>query len=403
VIAPEDQTSHLHHARCPRCGYEQRGVIDTWKDTCPLEGTCSECGLQWSWAEVIHPEKFEPPWSVEFVRRLRSVPWAAIRTAIHSLWPWRFWRSMRMSQPIRWRRLAMYIFLWLVVPSVAAYVLAQGSVATYVRWWHQRQIDQMVKDAPVTLRQKQAILASLEQQAESTPSSSSASTVPPEVYVVASEIGMLQALIATPPSISHSYLSAIYEALVLPAGTMSSGTITYNSTMYPYVAPRELWTVAKWLWTQTPNGGSQSSSWQYFDLSASTGAMAWGCLLMLMLPGSLVLLPASRRKAKVGWGHIVRVTVYGMPWAMVVFGICAVCWATAMLWDSSWTLVGPLIQVLSVAGLPALLVVWWAVAIKRYLRMPHGAAIAVLMTILCVLLSGSLVATLAMAVRSVFA
>ncbi|MFB3103994.1 MAG: hypothetical protein ACE1ZA_03615, partial [Pseudomonadales bacterium] len=52
-------------ARCPRCGYDLRGAIGTWADQCPLHGTCAECGLQFVWAEVLHPEKFEPQWCVE--------------------------------------------------------------------------------------------------------------------------------------------------------------------------------------------------------------------------------------------------------------------------------------------------------------------------------------------------
>ena len=44
--------SALH---CPRCGYDLGGVVAIFRDSCPLEGTCSECGMALRWGEVSCP------------------------------------------------------------------------------------------------------------------------------------------------------------------------------------------------------------------------------------------------------------------------------------------------------------------------------------------------------------
>src|SRR3954466_10401245 len=89
-----------HKVRCPRCGYDQRGVVATWTESCPLEGTCSECGLTLNWSEVLNPEQHEPQWCVEFVPKWQRVPAACMKTCLMSLWPWTFWKQIKMSQPI---------------------------------------------------------------------------------------------------------------------------------------------------------------------------------------------------------------------------------------------------------------------------------------------------------------
>src|SRR5687767_11468623 len=127
--------------RCPRCGYDQRGIIATWADACPLDGRCTECGLRFAWAEVIVPAKFEPKWCLEFVPRRRFVA-ASLQTLLRSLMPVRFWSQMSMSFPVRWRRLAAYTMLLLAITSMP-YVLFQASLAVYVRYSVARDVAQL--------------------------------------------------------------------------------------------------------------------------------------------------------------------------------------------------------------------------------------------------------------------
>ncbi|MEE8155884.1 MAG: hypothetical protein V3T53_13105 [Phycisphaerales bacterium] len=117
---------------CPRCGYDLRGAIGTWADQCPLHGTCAECGLQFVWAEVLHPEKFEPRWCVEFAPRWRQVSRACVGTFARSFWPFGFWRWLKMSMPIRWRRIFAY-FVLLAFPFLIGYVAIQTAAVVRIR------------------------------------------------------------------------------------------------------------------------------------------------------------------------------------------------------------------------------------------------------------------------------
>ena len=53
---------------CPRCGYDQHGEMSTWTTGCPLESTCTECGLRIHWAELFDDRLRGPRWCVEYAR-----------------------------------------------------------------------------------------------------------------------------------------------------------------------------------------------------------------------------------------------------------------------------------------------------------------------------------------------
>ena len=102
-------------AKCPRCGYDLRGVIPTWTQQCPLEGTCTECGLEFVWAEVLSEKIRKPRWCVEYAERWWHIPWRSVKTLAMSFWPWGFWSALRMCHPSRWKRLVAYLGLMLAL------------------------------------------------------------------------------------------------------------------------------------------------------------------------------------------------------------------------------------------------------------------------------------------------
>lgn len=92
-----------HPPSCPRCGYDQSGVMASWTDSCPLHGTCSECGLGFEWRNILNPLFTLPPWSFE-----HAPAWslsALARTAVRTLMPQNLWSQLRMEHPIHARRL----------------------------------------------------------------------------------------------------------------------------------------------------------------------------------------------------------------------------------------------------------------------------------------------------------
>jgi len=109
-------------SECPRCGYDLRGVVAAWRDSCPVAGCCGECGLAFAWSQVLGPDA-TPRWFVESRRRHR---FSGVRTLSRSLLPWRFWRRIQMTMPVQRS-------LWTYPLRLAALVLMIGTLATAAR------------------------------------------------------------------------------------------------------------------------------------------------------------------------------------------------------------------------------------------------------------------------------
>lgn len=121
---------------CPRCGYDQSGVIAAWADACPLNGMCSECGLALQWVDVFRPDRLIVPGFVEHSRGVRRTFVAAWRTLRWTFYPTGFWRRIRLEHARVPRRWLVYFLatagLLLIVRRVlvlALFVLANASVS----------------------------------------------------------------------------------------------------------------------------------------------------------------------------------------------------------------------------------------------------------------------------------
>ncbi len=108
---------------CPRCGYDQSGVVGAWRELCPLRGTCSECGHVFDFARVINAEQHKLSWLYEHTPRGLGIR-RAWYTWQRMVLPWRFWREhdgLRLDSPfVGWR-----LGLWL--PSLIASLWILGS------------------------------------------------------------------------------------------------------------------------------------------------------------------------------------------------------------------------------------------------------------------------------------
>ncbi len=99
-------TSPTSPPACPRCGYDLSGTVTTWKRSCPLAGVCAECGLELEWPRVFAISGH--PWLIE--HRGRS-PWGRrlVRTWVVAFWPWRFWREVKLTDPVRLRPAGLFV------------------------------------------------------------------------------------------------------------------------------------------------------------------------------------------------------------------------------------------------------------------------------------------------------
>ena len=94
---------------CPRCGYDLSGVVESWKEACPLNGVCSECGLEFRWRELFRADELRVRGFYEHATGVALA--SAWRTWAWTLLPWMFWKKVRLEHPVRLRRM----LLWLVV------------------------------------------------------------------------------------------------------------------------------------------------------------------------------------------------------------------------------------------------------------------------------------------------
>lgn len=371
-------SDNLQEVNCPRCGYDQRGLVHSWRDVCPLEATCAECGLVYPCAATLLPEKFEPPWCVEYCP---APPLAMVKacaaTFMRSLLPWRFWSRLRMSDRIRWNRIVLYLIALfmcvLFVRAVVSPMVEQWEAA--LRTW---QGIHMERAEAVAVRQRQ-IARLRNRPAVHDYQLRGLSEEQRDRYIVWAEqavqhqIATLQSEIDNMPVVDHSLPLAILEAVLLPLAESSFGSIVHaDGTIDPYPAPIELWQESR------DTVSLQVYSPQVIRFGPTTYEALLICVLMyLAFPLTFIMVPMTRRSAKVRWAHIWRVAAYG-----VIIPLLAVFLATLLLLTARSGIGGAGLMALHIFAAawftPMAMVLWWTFAIARYLKMPHAFWIALL-------------------------
>jgi hypothetical protein len=110
---PSQATPHTPAPECPRCGYDLSGAAGAWKDSCPLTGICSECGLDFQWRDIFTQRLLGPRWSFEHGPRISHQRW--LGTSSRALTPWRLWSGLQLFHDIRAARLFIFAASWLVL------------------------------------------------------------------------------------------------------------------------------------------------------------------------------------------------------------------------------------------------------------------------------------------------
>jgi hypothetical protein len=108
---------------CPRCGYDLSGLAASWRETCPLESVCSECGLEFECRDVLGGELPPPRWMYEYghVPSANRLARTCLLVVARPAW---FWRQVRLAHPIRTRRLIVLGLLMLLVMHLVAVAAA---------------------------------------------------------------------------------------------------------------------------------------------------------------------------------------------------------------------------------------------------------------------------------------
>jgi len=387
-------------ARCPRCGYDQRGAMLAWQEQCPLEGTCAECGLAYRWAEVLHPEKFEPQWCVEFAPKERGFIRSTMSTFGRSFRPWRFWSRLSMTHPVRLRRLLSYAVFLLVI-SLLPYAFAQASLAIYVRHRIAGDVALLPAADAAQLRRLEHVWSRHLWDSLNAPQCvrwRHTHDLARQYQVHQERVnGLKQASLVPPIVVDHSYAAAVLEAVLLPAGASSTGTIRDSgSASEPYPPPEAIHKVASiYLAGRMRYGANQPFVTRrapfavavddYADRLREAGAVIGaGTVLLMLMAMSFVLIPATLARARVRRHHVLRVAVYSAFLLATAILFCSILGCLAILLRNR-DLANAMIAVSIIVPLVGGFAWWWA-AISRYLKLPHGFVVTLLLTILSCLL-----------------
>lgn len=357
---------------CPRCGYDQQGTVMHWSESCPLTGTCTECGLEFTWGPVLAPEKYEPAWCVEFARNASGVPKRVVTTAVVSLCPWVLWKRLRMSDRIHWGRLAVYVLI-LLAPMLGVYLAEQTAVALRVR-----QIIEQEHAAAVRYNQQHLAMLQNMQAAQASPFLKQQFT---------KEIDVTSAFLRSQPVSNLSLHESIVEAVLTPWSRRSRGSYTASPWgTAPYPSPAELH--ARALGVEASRQEVSSA------LFGSPGGWRWtiaGIIAFVGIPLGVLFLPLSRSLARVRWVHVTRILLYSAIVPMLAMGL----WLGLLTIHFGWPdAPANVLRSSAVFGRWSLLIlinVWWIIAIRRYLHMPRGWLIAPAFSLLSVLLVGGMI------------
>lgn len=321
--------------QCPRCGYALEGAIQSWHETCPLPGRCSECGLDFDWADLLSTKRLGPRWCVEY-GRLWSVPVRALATAAGTCWPPAFWRSLRMHHRPRWRRLVGYILLL----AATLYVpLAAGQGWRAWRAWPTLQINPRMGRTPAPAPRGERLLFVAE-------------------------------AVARPWAESYLWIPRIGQGGLMIPGT--SGAKRFRVT-----SPRALLEM-RFPLIMIVQGSSMPTTF------------AFPAIVAALMPVGFVTLPISRRRARVRWSHLVRICLYGLAIPYVAALALAVTLPLLTRLPHVYAL-EDWFALLCFVALPIAIFAWWGCAMRWHLKLSHpwGVAGALLaMSVLAALVCG---------------
>lgn len=337
-VAPVDG---LPPIECPRCGYDLRGVVAVWTDACPVEGRCGECGFDFHWGKVLNPDR-PPRWFVEG----RERAWfAGTRTFVHSLAPWWFWKSIRMTMTVRWP-------LWTYPLRLAVLLLVLSCVATAVR---------------------------------------TALTLPhgPSTDLSSKVVGVLGAGLMPwrKEPIDHVMARLAPWWVARRPGTHPGHLHFPTSSSQPIGRDA---TGPYFLRAITQNPASEVSR-----AVRRTGLRTlWPTLAACVVAtAAFVALPIVRRRAKVRWIHVFRAGMYGIglsallvivTWGLDLRAIHQVSSSrpVAIRWVASWSTFESRWSTTELRLFPLLLLLWWWCVARFSMRVEKPLAVALSVTII---------------------
>jgi hypothetical protein len=402
-------------ANCPRCGHDLRGPQAGWGDACPLGGRCSECGLDFAWGDVLSGRLHFPRWSTEDARGVVSWLGRVPRQLVVATFAWRrMLRQLRLEHAIRPVRLLSGLSLPVILLAmIVVLVTASGYVGRGIPW--DRALGVVLSSAPtqavvVTLPipgpGQSMVAATAARGFTIVPRDPAWGAVPTVTEDVPADLGYL--LLAAPlievltadgrPVVLESTMGPISVAPPRPDGRRPSVPEAIAGGEARWYFPGALVTAARQLTGLTtmypaPVTMLEDTLSDHLDLLAGVAAPI-GFAVPVAFAGFAVL-PIARRRARVRWAHLLRLTglavhtSLGLALVFLVLGPVA-----GLIGPGRPAVVDAVVETLGralgipgydrdillvlggVFGLPILVSgVWWTWAAHHYLRMERAVLV----------------------------
>ncbi|MBX3356716.1 MAG: hypothetical protein KF724_13560 [Phycisphaeraceae bacterium] len=321
--------------RCYRCGYDLRGTVDHWQNACPLSSPCPECGLELEWRRVFTADSL-PRWSFE---NSDGQWFRTLRTLIHSLRPWRFWREIRMSMPVQ-RKILLY-------PLFLAIILFVASTLTGALLMNRVRLAAPPRDHFGDLVAMTAIVLMpwSGQKIETT------------LHSIIPQWGT-----PTPRNLGARPLN----------GQRPPGMVLYPRSNLP--PPRD---VIRFVWTSSP------------------GSLVLMLMALAVSVATFIVLPVVRRRAKVRWSHILRAGIYALGVVIAVTIALFVAQISADPTPDAWCILAGRweygqwhdSQIWVIRAFPLVLFIWWLAVARHFMKLERPRAVAASVTVVGVLAS----------------
>ncbi len=343
---------------CPRCGYDLSGHTASWESSCPVEGQCSECGLEFFWREILREDEQANPRHIEHCPR-RAIPLAAIRTLVWCILPWVFWKRVELRHEPRVGRMV----LWLVLLLVSLHVLASVMLAIAMWRVEARAVRDYNADLAASAKITRDDIAWLDAGIES-----SGSTRRQVERLLEHRTQLVQVLSSMPPPAVGRGLSVgrLATAIGYPFVLIDDGHVTLIRRMFGNApiatGPRGPWSVELLPFWKKP-------------------AVLCGLGFSFTFAIMLAILPATRRKLRIRWVHLLRASVFGFAWLAVPSLLGMIEHGSYIIQDLSTPTGSPQGKVLLVGTLAmdwalwcwvfvGWSATWWVCAVWRGLRFP---------------------------------
>lgn len=335
-------TKHTRGAICPRCGYDFEGEVSTWREACPLNVVCVECGFRADMIDVLGRGQ-TPAWFIGVGQGWRGMFRRVPGTAVRVLFPFRETSRLRLAHFQRSfpdRALVTWLFSLLLL--AAAFVgIATASVES-------RNIIEDLGAGPMGLE------------------------CPQDEFI-------------------ETVISRSGDRLLLVGIDVLEG--------FPAVTGQDRWLVRldirKSAWgLEEPNDDLLDPRWPLRRVARILSPPAsWVGLAVLLTPMTFLLLPVSLRRCRISWSQMLRIACLSLSLLLLPVG-CEAFFST--LSADPGNLAGE-ISGRPRGGIgwsfgvgPALLYVWlvfWWVGACRMLGLPRAPWVAGTMVLMATLLA----------------